>query len=183
MRAVDLLMHEHRLIERVLDALTGYAESVERGVAPPVDDLARFVTWLRGYADAGHHAKEEDVLFVRMVACGISQDHGPIGVMLEQHEEGRRLVGLMADAASSGTAWTEAEARRVVRAANDYADLLREHIRIEDDVLYPMAEAQVPGAAWDAIAQAFDEIEASRATERATLEPLAHELIARYAPH
>ncbi|HEX8110591.1 MAG TPA: hemerythrin domain-containing protein [Kofleriaceae bacterium] len=182
MRPIDLLMREHRLIEQVLDALTEYASRVERGAAPPADDLERFASWLRGYADAGHHAKEEDVLFVRMVASGIPRDHGPIGVMLEQHEEGRRLVEILLEAAGAGKAWSDAEARRVVRAANDDADLLREHIRAEDDVLYPLAQARVPDAAWDTIAQAFDELEAGRATERATLEALAQALIARYAP-
>src|ERR1035437_4392271 len=95
MRPIALLSKEHRLIERVLDALTDYADQVERGADVSADDLARFVTWIRGYADASHHGKEEDVLFVRMVAAGMPGDDGPIGLMLEQHEEGRRLVGVL----------------------------------------------------------------------------------------
>lgn len=180
MRPIDLLMKEHRLIEHVLDALTEYADQLGRGAEVPVDDLARFVTWLRGYADATHHGKEEDVLFVRMVTAGMPGDDGPIGLMLEQHEEGRRLVGVLFEAAKSEAPWGEDERRRVIRAANDYADLLRSHIREEDDTLYPMALARVPGASWDTIAQQFDELEAGQAKERAALEAQAAELIGRY---
>lgn len=180
MRPIDLLVKEHRLIEQILDALTEYADQLERGAEVPVDDLARFVTWVRGYADAAHHGKEEDVLFVRMVSAGMPGDDGPIGLMLEQHEEGRRLVGILFEAAKSESPWSDADRRRVVRAANDYAALLRGHIREEDETLYPMAQARVPGAAWDAIAQQFDEFEAEHAKERAGLEALAAELIARY---
>jgi hemerythrin-like domain-containing protein len=180
MRPIDLLMKEHRLIEHVLDALTEYADQIEGGTDVPVDDLARFVTWLRGYADATHHGKEEDVLFVRMVSAGMPGDDGPIGLMLEQHEEGRRLVGVLFEAAKSEAPWSADERRRVVRAAHDYAALLRGHIREEDETLYPMALARVPGAAWDTIAQQFDELDAVGAKERAGLEDLAAELAARY---
>ena len=180
MRPIDLLMKEHRLIEHVLDALTEYADQLDAGVDVPVDDLARFVTWLRGYADATHHGKEEDVLFVRMVSAGMPGDDGPIGLMLEQHEEGRRLVGVLFEAAKSEAPWSQDERRRVIRAAHDYAALLRGHIREEDETLYPMALTRVPGAAWDTIAQQFDELEAAGAKERASLEDLAADLAARY---
>jgi len=180
MRPIALLVKEHRLIEHVLDALTEYADQLEHGVEVSVDDLARFVTWIRGYADSAHHGKEEDVLFVRMVAAGMPGDDGPIALMLEQHEEGRRLVGVLFESAKAEAAWDAAERRRVVRAANDYADLLRGHIREEDETLYPIAEARVPGAAWDEIGRKFDEFEAANAKERARLEALAEELIAAY---
>lgn len=180
MRPIDLLMTEHRLIAQVLDALTEYAARLERGADAPADDLARFVTWIQGYADTTHHGKEEDVLFVRMVAAGMPGDDGPIGLMLEQHEECRRLVGILFEAAKSEGPWSEGERQRVIRAANDYADMLRSHIREEDETLYPMALARVPGAAWDMIGQEFDELEAAHRQDRERFERLAAELIAGY---
>lgn len=177
MRPIDLLMQEHRAIEAVLDSLSEFAAQLEGGAAPPVDDLARLVEWVRGYADAAHHAKEEDILFEAMARAGMPGDDGPVGMMLEQHEEGRRLVDALSEAVGP---WTDAERRRVARAANDYADLLRGHIRAEDEMLYPMALSRVSGAAWDAIAARFDEFEAEHAAERARLDALARDLTARY---
>ena len=178
---VELLMQEHRLIESVLDALSEFAGQLDRDDPPPLVELQSFVDWLRRYADALHHGKEEDVLFPAMVASGMPGDAGPIGVMLEQHDEGRRLVSRLADAASSGT-WTPETRRRAARAATDFAALLRQHIQIEDNVLYPMALATIPPATWETISRDFDELVASHAAERATLEALAAALIVRSRP-
>jgi hemerythrin-like domain-containing protein len=175
---VELLMQEHRLIEAVLDALDDVAAQLDLDDPPPPADVERFVDWLRRYADAFHHGKEEDVLFKAMVAAGMPGDDGPIAEMLEQHDEGRRLVAQLADAASSGV-WTAETRRRAARAATDFAALLRQHIQIEDNVLYPMALARIPPAAWETVARDFDELAATHAAERATLEALANTLSSR----
>ena len=133
---VELLMQEHRLIEAVLDALGEVVVALDRDGPPPPTEIETFVDWLRRYADAFHHGKEEEVLFVAMVASGMPNDAGPIAVMLEQHDEGRRLVTQLADAASGAT-WTAETRRRAARAATAFAVLLRQHIQIEDTVLYP----------------------------------------------
>ncbi|HET9989360.1 MAG TPA: hemerythrin domain-containing protein [Kofleriaceae bacterium] len=180
-RPVELLMQEHRLIEAVLDALSEVAGELERDEPPPPTELESFVDWLRRYADAFHHGKEEDVLFTAMVACGMPGDAGPIAVMLEQHDEGRRLVTRLADAASSA-AWSADTRRRAACTATDFAALLHQHIQIEDNVLYPMALATIPPAGWETIEREFDKLAASHAAERATLEALAATLIARSQP-
>jgi hemerythrin-like domain-containing protein len=178
---VELLVQEHRLIESVLDALWAFAEQLDQDDPPPPAELGGFVDWLRRYADAFHHGKEEDVLFTAMVASGMPGDDGPIAVMLEQHDEGRRLVSRMAEAAASPK-WTAETRRRAARAATDFVALLRQHIQIEDTVLYPMALATVPPATWETMALAFDELAASHAAERAALEALAATLIGRRRP-
>lgn len=183
MHPIELLATEHRLIERVLDALAEYAGRLERDEQPPPADLDGFVTWLRRYADALHHGKEEDILFTAMVAAGMPGDAGPVGEMLEQHDDCRRLVTILAEAAAASAAWTAELRRRAVRSANDLVALLRSHIQIEDEVLYPMARGTVPPAAWDTIAHQFDELQASHAVERRALEALAETLAAGYARH
>ena len=70
-------MSEHRLIERTLDAL---AASPTRSACKAGDDkeeLQRFVTFIRGFADAHHHGKEEDILFAAMVEAGFPRQAGP----------------------------------------------------------------------------------------------------------
>jgi hemerythrin-like domain-containing protein len=58
MEAIQRLMQEHRAIERVLEALTGFAGEVARTGAASSQELGRFATFLREFADARHHAKE-----------------------------------------------------------------------------------------------------------------------------
>ena len=100
MDPIETLMSEHRAIERVLDALVAFADDVERRGATDKEELSRFVTFLREFADTGHHGKEEDILFQAMVDGGFPNEDGPIGVMLRDHDEGRGLVGILDERAS-----------------------------------------------------------------------------------
>ncbi len=64
--AIEMLMDEHRLIERAIDALVAFADEVRRKVTDDRVELGRFVTFIREFADACHHGKEEDILFERL---------------------------------------------------------------------------------------------------------------------
>lgn len=178
-QSIEALMREHRVIERVLGVLERYAARLEEGELLPRRDLGAIVDVLRDYADGLHHAKEERVLFPAMVAAGLSGDDGPLAFMLEQHEEGRRLVGDLAELARE-EAWSEADRARTARVARDYVFMLRAHIRDEDDVVYPLAQSRVRPAAWDDVERATADLEASSAVAARALVALAEELVARY---
>ena len=170
--AIVALMAEHRRIEGVLDWLDLLAD---RGATrTQLRDATKF---LRGYADAYHHAKEEDVLFRAMVDEGMSEDEPPIVLMLEQHGEARRLVGDLAEIAEAGAGeLSEDEQRRFARVAGDYVALLRTHIREEDEVVYPIARARIRPAAWDEVERECAEIDAERRDEVAALLGIAERL-------
>ena len=71
--AVDTLKSEHRIIEKVLDAL----ELAAAREAPP-GFYARAIDFLSAFADKCHHGKEEDRLFPCLERCGIPREGGPI---------------------------------------------------------------------------------------------------------
>ena len=158
-RAIDVLMSEHRLIERVLAALEAHVRELEqerRLERGPVRDFASF---LRNYADACHHGKEEDLLFKRMADFGFPVEGGPIGVMLHEHSLGRQHVAALraiGDAIGSVTGEEQAAFRQNAR---EYVPLLRSHILKEDNVLYPMALQILPPEELDRLAQQYDEFE------------------------
>ncbi|HEX7232537.1 MAG TPA: hemerythrin domain-containing protein, partial [Candidatus Binatia bacterium] len=91
-KPTEILSDEHRVIERVLDAL-------QRLTALPVNQSLRqwreALDFFRGFADQCHHFKEERLLFPAMEEHGIPSEGGPIGMMLQEHEEGRAHVKAM----------------------------------------------------------------------------------------
>jgi hemerythrin-like domain-containing protein len=176
MNAIKTLMQEHTVILKVLDALDRYVGRPE-GQWSRVE-LGKFVTFIREFADACHHGKEEDILFRQMVEAGFPGDSGPIAVMLRDHEEGRRLVGIIARASESG-APDPAEAETVREAAHAYTRLLRGHIHKEDNILYPMAAQHLPESVMKAIEERFDRFEAEEtgSGRHEMLHALAEELI------
>jgi hemerythrin-like domain-containing protein len=180
MNAIHTLMDEHRIIERTLDALDGYATALDRGGEVDREDLGRFVTFVRGYADRYHHGKEEAILFAQMAESGFSREAGPLAAMLAEHDLGRRLVGALAVLADGPWPLEVEDRRRAVDAARAYTRLLRAHILKEDHVLYPMAIHHLSPDAKGIVAESCTRFERAEADERARLLRLADELAERY---
>jgi hemerythrin-like domain-containing protein len=159
MEATNILREEHRVIERVLAALETATDHLlaDRSISPTF--FLQSAEFIKGFADGRHHKKEEGVLFPAMEAAGIPADGGPIGVMLAEHDEGRRLVASMlalADKMISGDATAK---EQLVQATRGYTSLLRAHILKEEGILFPMAEQAIQGVARAEVAEAFDRIE------------------------
>jgi hemerythrin-like domain-containing protein len=182
MDSLELLMEEHRLIERAIDALVDYSRGVGCGADHPRADLAGFVAFIQGYADAHHHGKEEDILFSTMIECGMPADSGPLAVMLAEHQEGRRFTRVMAELAQGGGGWESPERSRLLKAGIGYAQLLRAHIRKEDGILYPMADRLLTEAYRAAVESRVEAFEAApdNAERAARLKTSVLKLIERY---
>jgi hemerythrin-like domain-containing protein len=183
MTAIQILMAEHRVIERAITALTAFARAVSNGAELPRSDLAGLVTFLQDFADAHHHGKEEDILFRAMTNHGMPVEGGPLAVMLSEHTEGRRLTRSLAELAAAEAAWDQEQRRRLLFAATGYARLLKQHIQKEDRVLYPMAVQMLPEDAWIHIEAEVSAFQAApeNAERAAKLERMANDMAARYA--
>jgi hemerythrin-like domain-containing protein len=183
--ATDILMNEHRVIERALDAMGAWMTTL--GAGSESDDkaeLARFVSFIQGFADAYHHGKEEDILFVAMGEHGFPRNAGPIAVMLQEHDLGRSLVGVLDGLARQSATWTKEDRDTLERTVHEFSDLLRQHIRKEDQILYPMAEARLPALVQEEMFrrfQAFEE-QQTRSGEQQRLRALGDALIEAHTP-
>jgi hemerythrin-like domain-containing protein len=183
MEAIEALMNEHRLIERVIDGLVGFAAEASRKTTDDKAELARFVTFIRELADGVHHGKEEDVLFAALVDAGFPRRAGPVGVMLAEHDEGRRLVAILRGLAEQDGPWTAADRQLLVEAAAGYGGLLRQHIHKEDAILYPMAEQRLPPDAAAHVDARCAQLDAGHAARIDELTALGDALVATHAPH
>ncbi len=183
MDAIETLMSEHRVIERVLDALVSFGSEARRRGATEKEELQRFVGFFREFADACHHGKEEDVLFAAMVEHGFPADGGPIAVMLQEHDQGRGLIGILKARAEQQEAWTDGDRQEVADVAHGFSEMLHAHIHKEDAVLYPMAEQHLPPDALQRVSADCERFEAERigSGEHERLHALADALVARHA--
>lgn len=132
----QVLMDEHRVIERVLGSVQRMLESE----AVDVTFMRKALDFFRSFADGCHHAKEENELFPRMEQAGVPRAGGPIGCMLEDHTHGRELLRTVAENLESAESGDAAADARVRRAAAQYIVMLSQHIQKEDNVLFIMAE-------------------------------------------
>ena len=159
MEATQILMDEHRVIERVLAAMEAGAQRLQAGKPMRAGFFLEAADFARGFADGCHHRKEEGVLFPAMEAAGVPRQGGPIVVMRAEHEEGRRLIRGMRTAAEKLDAGDQAAAEVVCRFALGYTNLLRQHIVKEDNEIFPLADGAIQGEKQAEVAQAFEHIE------------------------
>lgn len=159
MKPTEVLKEEHRVIERVLGVLEKAATRLERGEQLPKDLFPKAVEFIRGFADRCHHGKEEGSLFPLLERQGIPRQGGPIGVMLFEHEEGRRWVKLMDEAGARYSRGEEGAAKGLIEGARGYSQLLQAHIGKEDHVLFPMADQVLSETDQAGLLERFEAVE------------------------
>lgn len=159
------LMQEHRVIELVLDAF-----EMGAGLALPPAFYERASEFVANYADAFHHAKEEERLFTFLEERGMARDYGPLGVMLHEHDTGRKHVAAMREQIRAG----DLDAVRSESLA--FAALLREHIAKEDEVLFPMGRAMLTPEEIAEVQASFDHVD-EPPPSREAWERVASELL------
>jgi len=155
-RATQELTAEHRVIEDVLAALDRAVTDAARSGAVPAAFLRDVVAFSRMFVDRCHHRKEERCFFPCLAKCGVPVEGGPIGVMLREHEEGRRLVGVIDDTLARHEAGS-ATLEDVLGVCRDYVDLLRAHIAKETQVLFPIGDAVVGDEDEAGVRRCFEE--------------------------
>ncbi len=163
MKATEELKNEHVHILAMIKVMETICDRLESGMTVPCDHLEMALDFIRGFADRCHHAKEEDVLFPALEQAGIPREGGPVGVMLHEHARGRAFVKGLGEAVM--TYRSSGDAHGVVENARSYADLLRQHIYKEDNVLYMMADQRLSAAEQDRLFDEFERIERERIGE------------------
>lgn len=169
MKATEILMDEHRVIEQVLSCLEKLTEESEKSKKLDHDAARDIIEFFRMYADRWHHAKEETHLFVALEARGMPREGGPTGVMLAEHELGRGFVGQMEEAVISFEQGHLEALPHFIKAAHGYISLLREHIQKEDHCLFAMTNENLTEKEQDQLFKAF------RAAERQDPKGKSHE--------
>jgi hemerythrin-like domain-containing protein len=162
MKPTEELVAEHRAVLVALEILEKVAPAVAAGDGRAVKDLEKLLDFLRGFVDACHHGKEEDVLFPELERLGIPREGGPIGVMLLEHQAGREHIRAMAEGLEGRRLGDPGASAAILEHARGYAELLRSHIHKENSILFPMADRVVPEEAAVVMTRRFEEIERDR---------------------
>ena len=157
----NVMVVEHKLILRMVALVEKNSALVEKGRFADWQFFLDAVDFIRNYADRFHHAKEEDTLFVALVANGMPEKNSPVAAMHMAHDEGRSFVRGLEEAATKALAGESDQGAAIIDNARGYAALLREHINTEDNILYPLAERTLPGDVRPAMIQAYNRAEAA----------------------
>jgi len=129
---VKKLVDEHVLIKRLLALIPLVVDYVENSAKVDKDLVLKCVDFIRTYADKYHHMKEEDILFKY-----VDNNAEIIQIMFKDHDTGRGHIRQVVEGAEKGN---KAQIKEHLLA---YRDLLTQHIKKEDEILYPWIDRQL----------------------------------------
>ncbi len=161
MKATEVLRAEHEGILAMLAVVEAAAQRLRDGKSVPPDMMTNAAGFFQDVVDKCHHDKEEGELFPSLLQHGMPKEGGPVGVMLEEHEQGRALVRRIQAAADKFAAGDVNAKPALVASTLDYVKLLREHIDKENGVLFPMADNLLSEGEQGKLREAFEQIEAN----------------------
>jgi len=120
------LVDEHVLIKRLVALLPEIVKNLDVDSDEGRQLVIDTVEFIRFYADKYHHAKEEDILFKYF-----DENLDILKVMHEDHTQARSHVKAILAALERKDKTT------VAKHLTAYGELLTEHIKKEDEILYP----------------------------------------------
>lgn len=131
-----------------------------------VSHVGKIVSLIREFADGLHHAKEENLYFPYLSNRGFSQEQGPVAVMLHEHVQGREFVRGIAENLALFSQGNEEAISAVYENMNGYAQLLRNHISKENNILFRMADNVLSDSDNQVLLRNFSEAEKSHYTSK-----------------
>jgi len=140
MTATTLLRSEHDHILAMIACLRVACAAAKNGDRFDSETFRAGLDFIRNYADAWHHAKEEEHLFPALEGAGMPRQGGPIAVMLHEHVLGRSYARQIADHLEAATSGDDAARSIVLNYTMAYAELLTQHIQKENGILFNMAD-------------------------------------------
>lgn len=154
-QAIAILKDEHRSMSAVVKGMqarvTAAAAGIESFDAPLLRAMLDYIEML---PDRIHHPKEDQYLF-RLLRERSQAAVGLLDELESEHHHARKTLSALRGALERAEASSGAKLVDLRRGLDDYALLLREHMRREEELVLPMARACLKEEDWQEIARAF----------------------------
>jgi hemerythrin-like domain-containing protein len=146
MLPVDLLVQEHRIIERMVSPIKNELSRMEETKEVNQNFIDVTVDFIRTYADHCHHGKEEGILFRELSKKPLTTEHATtMRELIEEHVYGRKTTRNLADAKERFVKGNPEALKDVEKFLNDLAEFYPKHIEKEDKkFFYPVMEYFTP---------------------------------------
>jgi hemerythrin-like domain-containing protein len=160
MRSVELLLEDHREIERMLRILAGATAQLRKGERVEASVFQQIAELMADFADKYHHAREEQHVFPVLEGYALLTMAGRLDCMPGEHEIGRGLTVKLREAADRYAGGDNDAIAEIIEAAGGYLQLLGHHMGVEEGVLFELADKVVSDEDDAAMADALERIAA-----------------------
>lgn len=149
--AVRVLFDEHKIILSAIDIAKEAGKLIEKNEIIYERLIRELINFFRVYADQYHHYKEEKILFPEMNKKNELLEDGVIKEMLENHEDFRNLIKSIENFIDNKNY------RSAQKQLDMYTEALLDHIAVENDEVFQMAETLFDNNELDRIYFCFED--------------------------
>jgi len=175
--STESLRKDHKLIEKVLQALSATIKLLKDGKQIPEQILLPTLDFTQNFTDVCHHGKEEEALFPALEKSGMPTSMGPIHMMLIEHKRTKEIaehIGL-----ASKKYLKNGDSAYLIETLELYVQHVTEHLWKENNRLFMMADTRLNSTS-NEIDKNLDNIEEKKLMElgktRLHYESLVNEL-------
>ena len=154
----EMLIHEHKIIQLVLNGVQKEVAFIKDTGKINIEKLEKLIDFFQTFMDCCHHVKEERYLFPAMKKHGFFKEGEPITFLLE-HKEARQMVLLIVGKVPQAKMGKLQAADDVATLFQNLIELFHRHMDREDHILFPTADQILTPQEQEEIAQAFEKVE------------------------
>jgi nucleotide-binding universal stress UspA family protein/hemerythrin-like domain-containing protein len=154
-RALAVYRDEHRSIAAVVHDMARLAQhAAESGTPPDFDLLNAMLHYLKAFPAVQHHPREEQFLFRKLRGREDGLD-ALIDKLTAQHRTEGKLLAQVEAAVEAAEIGGAKEMAALARAVDEYAELIWNHMTLEDKVIIGHAQRIFSELDWEEVAQSF----------------------------
>lgn len=133
-KITEILIKEHENILKLIDLLQYLEKTCQENPSEFEKIMLESINFCKTYADQIHHQKEENLLFKILSELNPMLQYGVVGEMIEHHEIFREMLS------NTQNYLSEKKYIQAFKEFKKYLEILEDHIIIENNELFPMAD-------------------------------------------
>jgi hemerythrin-like domain-containing protein len=134
---IEVLRQEHRNIESLLCVLERELSVFDRGDRPDYEVVLAVIDYFKDYPDCCHHPKED--MIVEKLKARDPVAAATIGDLAGEHQEGTRRLRRVAQAVERVLSDQDLVRQNVDNIIRDFINHERQHMAMEERVVFPAA--------------------------------------------
>jgi hemerythrin-like domain-containing protein len=162
MKPTEVMKEEHDGIKVMLSILEEICKKLDGNHHVDPAHLSDIVEFFKNFADKCHHGKEEDLLFTELQNYDLGEAKELVDELLKEHEQGREYVRNMSGGVDVYRGAGGEKPTGFIEQGRKYVEFLREHIRKEDDILWPVVDAKLGEEAQAKLVDEFEKFEVEK---------------------
>jgi len=158
MTPTENLKSEHNDILELLKIMSKIAESIKSNDVFYPNDVEEIIDFLKHFIEKSHHGKEE-VFYTELISTGVPKENESLSIMKYEHVLIRNYLKDINSCVENCKIGNSFSGVFLADSLTNYVVLMTNHIKKEEEIIYPLAESELSKAKLIDISKEFERIE------------------------